>query len=77
MPAVKKQWIKVRGGDEPSESIDPVDEDEDGRSLAGAEATLFRGIAARLNALHKSTKQTNNNETFVRMSLSEPLISFG
>ena len=51
MSAVKKQWVKVRGGDEPSESIDPVDDDDDSRLLVGAEATLFRGIAARLNVL--------------------------
>ena len=50
MSTVEKQWVKVRGGDEPSESIDPVDDDDDDSSLlAGAEAALFRGIAARLN----------------------------
>ena len=51
MSAVKKQWVKVQGGDEPSESIDPVDEDDDSRLLVGAEATVFRGIADRFNQL--------------------------
>ena len=49
LSAVKKQCVKVRGGDEPSESIDPVDDDDDSRLLVGAEATLFRGIAVRFN----------------------------
>ena len=42
MLVVKKRWVKVRGGDEPSESVDPVDDDDDSRLFVGAEATLFR-----------------------------------
>ena len=48
MSAVKKQWVQVRGVDKPSDSIDPVDDDDGGRLLIGAEATLFCGISTRL-----------------------------
>ena len=76
MSAVKKQWLKVRGGEEPSESVDPVDDDDDddddSRLRAGAEATLFRGIAARFHDLSSGRQDLQHTVKEATRTMSSP-----
>ena len=51
MSSTKKQWPKVQGGYEPRADLDQVDDHDGSRLFVGAEATLFRVIAASMNYL--------------------------
>ena len=54
MSSTEKQWVKVRGGDEPREDLDEVDGNDDSRLLIGAEASLFRSVAAKFNYFQRT-----------------------